>query len=103
MKKLVIAAASLLLAGGLWAACMGPFCWDDTGASVAGLRADGNGLAMPVMSSTTINGIKPVGTGQEILCNTCSNAGSSQFGVCIDTATNAGAWVLLSSTTQKCQ
>ncbi len=103
MKKLIARGALGLLTGSLWAACMGPFCYDDVGASISGLIVDGNGAAMPTMSSTTISGVTPRGVGQQIMCTTCANGGVGAQGVCVDTATNKNAWVMASSSTQKCQ
>src|SRR5579871_3234143 len=104
MKKVMYAALiASAVAVGAYAACMGPFCYDDTGATVAGLRVDGNGMGMPSASSTTINGISPKVVGQEIVCTTCVNAGTNRYGVCVDTAANSGGWVMISSTTQACQ
>jgi|ERR1051326_6140261 hypothetical protein len=103
MKKLMYTIGLGLLSGSLWAACMGPYCYDDRGATIGGLVADGNGVANPIKSSTTIAGITPTVAGQLILCNTCVNAGRDKMGVCVSTAANNTSWVLVSSTTVACQ
>lgn len=103
MKKALFVIGGILLTGSLYAACVGPFCWDDTGASVEGFRIDGNGQVQTVLSSTTIAGLANVKIGQEVVCNTCVNAGTNSYGVCIATSTVQPAFVLVSSTTIGCK
>ena len=104
MKKLLIAAVVGLLSGSVYAACMGPFCYDDTGASVNGLSMNGNGWVMPTASSSTIASIVPV-VGQYILCTSCTGNSANPSGraVCYSTGTAAGSFVIAVSTIPVCK
>ncbi len=105
MKKLLIAVGLGLLSGTLYAACMGPFCYDDTGASVSGYAMGGNGNVLPSASSTTIAGIVPVAKFQFIGCTTCLGNSSTAGGnvLCYSTATAAGSFVIANSTAPVCK
>lgn len=104
MKKLMFAIGLGLISGSVYAACMGPFCYDDQGAYIGGLINDGNGAAVPVASSTTINTVAPRAVGQEIYCNTCINNGStSKIEMCVSTGTNVASYVFVSTTTKVCK
>jgi len=100
MKKLMFAIGLGLISSSLYAACMGPFCYDDTGASIGGLQYNGNGQGLPVVSSTTVNTYAPPTVGIEVWCNTtCTNANGGKGQLCISTGTAAGAFIVLSSAT----
>lgn len=104
MKKLMYVIGLGLISGSVWATCLGPFCYDQTGAAISGIGyINGNGFTMPNASSTTISGIVPLQVGQIITCTTCANGAGGTFGLCVSSATNSSAWVLVSSPTQKCQ
>lgn len=106
MKKVVLTAlmaVSFCLAVKVtWAACMGPFCWDDQGAYIGGFINDGNGQGIPVLSSSTIAGLKPRAIGQEVLCNSCTGSTVNGYTMCISTSTTAPAYVTVSSVTRVC-
>lgn len=86
MKKLLIAVGLGLLAGSLYAACNGPFCWDDTGAYIGGVLNDGNGGGTPNLTSAQVTGACPRAKGQEVFCTNCSfNSGVGVL--CISTGT----------------
>ncbi len=98
MKKIMYIVGLGLLSGSLWAACMGPFCYDDTGASIAGLPVNGNGVGVPSVSSTTLNAITPY-IGQMAFCNNCVNFNGSKGGLCVSTGTAVGSMIAVSSAT----
>ena len=107
MKKLMLMVGAVLISGSLYAACFGPFCYDDQGAYIGGAIQDGNGSGIPVLSSTSINAIKPRATGQEVMCNTCVNNPAdavNKMAVCISTGTAAiGSYVMQSSASVVCK
>lgn len=103
MKRKFMALGMLFITGSLYAACFGPYCYDDKSAYIYNQVVNGRGAGMPTASSTTINASVADQSGQEILCTTCVNAGQQQQGVCVSTAASSSAWVLISSTTIKCQ
>jgi len=97
MKKLMFAIGLGLISGSLWASCMGPFCWDDRGAYVAGVVQDGNGSGLPSKTASQISTTAPTAAGQEIYCSNCVNGL-----VCISTGTGTAAYVQIRSTTTIC-
>ncbi len=104
MKKLMFAIGLGLLSGSLYAACMGPYCYDDTGASIGGLSFDGNGNTVPNASSTTIAGITPKAVGQMIMCTSCTgNNASGGKVLCVSTAAVVGSFTIVSSTSPICK
>ncbi len=104
MKKLMFAIGLVLIASGAYAACMGPFCYDDTGASIGGYSFDGNGLVIPSLSSTTIVGLTPKAVGQLVYCNSCTtNGGTAGKVICYSTGTAVGAFVVNASTVPACK
>lgn len=104
-KTLFVVGLSLLAASFVGAACTGPFCYDDTGASVNGYSFTGAGVGIPDASSTTIAGIVPSKKGQLILCTSCTGNSSTAGGVvmCYSTATLAGSFVILGSSVPVCK
>lgn len=105
MKKLLVAVGLGLISGSLYAACMGPFCYDDTGASIGGLSFDGNGNTVPSLSSATIAGLTPKGKGQLVFCTSCVSGNSQVGALCVSTSTTAGGndFLLLSTATANTQ
>lgn len=103
MKRLVMAAMAAMLSGTLYASCMGPFCWDDTGASIGGLSYDGNGSTLPSLSSTTIAGLTPKAVGQTVYCNSCTGNNVPGKVICYSTATVVGSFVMNVSSTPVCK
>ncbi len=103
MKKLVIAVSLGLISGSLWAACVGPYCYDgsDNG-SMNGVISSQSGPV--VLSSTTINVTTAPRAGTIVGCNTCVayTGSTSSFHICISTAANSTSWVFFSSDTMKC-
>lgn len=103
MKKVLLGVLGLgFLAGGLvYAACMGPFCWDDTGAAVtARLTVNGMGGCGPFTLAQTTNTIA-VQKGQCAFCTDCI-AGGGAGTVCIATGTaNSNQFVLSTGTVCK--
>lgn len=93
MKKFVMVIGFGLMAGSLYAACMGPFCWDDRGASVGGVLQDGNGSALPSKTRSQISLNAPTIAGQEVYCSDCI-----QSAVCISSGTGIGAYVVVGGT-----
>lgn len=94
MKKFIAPALVLLATTGLYAACMGPFCWDDTGASV------GTTLSVGAMTHTAPDGLKSYTLAQMNLL-AASAAGqiifvsdAVQSRVCVSSGTGAGAWTI---------
>lgn len=82
MKKLMLAIGLGLISGSVWAACIGPFCYDDRGASINGLTFDGNGNGLKSLTLTQINASTPTATGQMVYCSNCVNSP-----VCVSTGT----------------
>lgn len=86
MKKMYIVLGLAAIAGSVYAACMGPFCYDDRGAYVAGTIQDGNGSGMPSLTVAQEQSACPRAAGQEIFCSNCSANGGLGT-VCISTGT----------------
>lgn len=98
MKKILYLVGLVALASGIgMAACMGPFCYDDTGAYVNGQPMNGNGIGIPVLSSTSISNLGGVYVGQTVICNTCANT-SGSYALCIATATTGVKFIITGST-----
>ena len=92
------------IAGLVYASCVGPYCWDESGAYIGGVINDGNGSGLPTASSTTINSINARAVGQEIYCNTCvNNSSTNSIELCVSTSTNKVGYVFVSSTTKVCK
>lgn len=89
IKKSVIAVGIGLISGSLYAACMGPFCWDDQGAYIGGTIVDGNGTGTPSLTKALMNAATPRATGQEIFCSDCTTAA-----LCVSSGTSRGAYVV---------
>ena len=87
MKKLMFAVGLGLISGSLWAACMGPYCYDDKGAQVAG------GLGIAGLTKANLATTAPAYTEQMINCTDCTRSN-----VCISSGTGKGAWVVLVET-----
>lgn len=96
MKRLMYVIGIGLMTGSLWAACTGPFCYDDTGASIAGFPYNGNGMGVPVVSSTTLNTITPY-VGQFAICNTCTGFAKTVYVPCVSTGTAVGSFIAIST------
>lgn len=82
MKKLLVILGLGLISGSLYAACTGPFCYDDTGASVNGNLMDGNGYVMPSATKAVILAAAPKAKGQLVMCTDCAFAQT----ICISTS-----------------
>lgn len=86
MKKTLLVMSLGFLAGALFcvkqvsASCMGPFCWDDTGASVDGRQIDGDGMGIPVMTLAALKLNTPRAANKLVICSTCI-----QTNLCIST------------------
>lgn len=92
-----------LLSGSVYAACMGPYCYDDTGATIAGFPHNGTGVGLPSISTNTLAS-SPNYVGRLVLCNTCALIGGGTGTVaCISTTTTTGYMVHVSSTATRCQ
>lgn len=106
MRKLMYVASLGLLTGSMaWAACQGPYCWEskDTGSIEGGVAIDR--LTLNPKTSAVILAIVSRQAGELALCNDCTTNGSSSFyELCVSTtALKATAWVMVSSTTRRCQ
>lgn len=71
-----------LISGSLYAACSGPFCYDDTGASIGGNLYDGNGATMPAATKAVILAAAPKAVGQLVRCSDCASAST----ICISSS-----------------
>ncbi len=102
MKKLILALGLGLMTGTLYAACVGPFCWDDSGISIGGNLYDGNGLVLPSNTKANILAAAPKAKGQLVMCTDCAFAQT----VCISTSSLASPatnqYVIQFSTSQAC-
>ncbi len=93
MKKLLIAAGLGLISGSLYAACMGPYCYDDTGASINAAIAL---QSYNVLYSTNTNFVPYTPF-------VCTNCGQTGYGlICISTGTGKNAVVVSSAPANKC-
>lgn len=97
MKKFIAPALVLLATTGLYAACIGPFCYDDQGAYINSTLTVGNmthtqpdGLLSKTLAQ--MNLLAPTAAGQLIYV---SDAVQSR--VCVSSGTGAGAWVVMSA------
>jgi hypothetical protein len=98
MKKALFLVAAL--AGFGYAACSGPYCYDDAGGSMTGVIWSQSG---PVaLSSTTIAARTPGRIGDVVLCNTCTSTTVNGYTVCIATSTTPPAYMTVSSSTRVC-
>lgn len=100
MKKMLILIGTLLMAGGVFASCLGPFCWDDKGAYIGGTVFDGNGDGTPSMTIAQSSSTVPTAKGQEIFCSNCAAAGGAGT-LCVSTATAVNSYVLSTGTVCK--
>ena len=104
MKNMLLA---VLLAGlgaaSAFAACSGPYCFDDTGASIGANVGVGGVLTntqpMGLVSKTLaqINATTPSAAGQVVYCSNCVNSA-----VCVSSGTGTAAFVSSSSPTVHC-
>lgn len=101
MKKLMYVIGLGLISGSLWASCMGPFCWDDQGAYVAGTIQDGNGSGIPSLTAAQVAAAKPRAVGQEVWCSNCTsfNGGIGMPCISTETTTSNNAYIAESSGT----
>lgn len=99
MKKIMFAIGLGLISSLANAACVGPFCFDDTGSSVNGLPFNGNGNAIPQVSSATVATLAANSKGQFLWCTTCLKANNGTGVPCYSTSTVVGGYVLLSTQT----
>lgn len=89
MKNALIALGlSIGLAAAGYAACDGPFCYDDTGASI-----EGAGLSLTSRTIAQLNAQAPARVGQLVMCSDCTRSA-----VCVSSGTSAGAYVILTAT-----
>lgn len=88
MKKVMLIGL-LFVANIAGAACMGPFCWDDSGAYINGNLNNGNGNSLPSKTIAQINATTPNAAGQRVYCSNCT-----QSHVCVSSGTTNGAYVI---------
>lgn len=89
MKKLVLAVGLGLLSGSLYAACVGTFCYDDSGVSGINANLVVNGVVgMSRMTKATIATSTPTITGM-VFCTDCASGGGAGA-VCFSTSTTGG-------------
>jgi hypothetical protein len=100
MKK-VLVIGLLFVAGVAGASCMGPYCWDDQGAYMAGTIQDGNGSGLPNLTAAQVLAAKPRALGQEVWCTNCGafNGGAGMVCVSTETTTSSNAYIAESSGT----
>ena len=112
MKKLyVVLALSLAICSDkAYAACMGPFCWDDTGFSIKATgtidgvttftagTVNSAGVGLQSRTLAQINQITPTaGKGEMLYCSDCATAA-----VCVSSGTGKGGYTVITSTTTHC-
>lgn len=95
MKKLLLAIGIGLFAGSLYAACTGPYCYDDTGATInATVGLTGNPYFGGTSLVATINASTAPYSNQIIVCSDCV-----QSRLCISTGTtNCNQWIVVGGT-----
>lgn len=94
MKKLLIAVGLGLISGSLWAACMGPYCYDDSGAAINA------NVAMQSYTVTQLSTLSFRSAGVEVFCSNCGGGGNAGT-VCVSTGTGNYATVLSTGTVCK--
>lgn len=99
MKKFIIAVGLGLMAGSLYAACNGPFCWDDQGAYVGGTINDGNGTGTAIKTRAQIQAATPRAAGQEVWCTDCNSFNGGTGMLCISTGTTVYGYMAVSTAT----
>lgn len=99
MKKLIIVGL-MFVSGALYASCVGPYCYNDTGAQVPTSTGP-----MGLNSKTTaqLGTLIPSAAGQLVYCSDCGSSGFHR--VCVSSGTGPGAWieVAAASGTVRCQ
>ncbi len=89
MKKLMLAVGLGLISGSLYAACVGTYCYDDSGISGVNANLVVNGtLGLVSMTKAQIATSTPTIKGL-VYCSDCAAAGGSGT-VCIATSTTGG-------------
>lgn len=99
MKKLMFAIGLGLLSGSVYASCVGPYCWDDTGATIYSSYTDSNGAGMPNVTTAAINAQTPKAKGQEVFCTDCTAFNGGKGSLCVSTGTTVGSYMVISSGT----
>lgn len=101
MKTLLSAILVGALAGGLYASCVGPYCFNESGASVTskatveGVLTLGNVLQMPAYTYATISVSTPTAVGQLVYCSDCITSH-----LCISTsAVSTNSWIVITTNT----
>jgi hypothetical protein len=89
---------AMSLAGGVYAACVGPYCYDDVNATIEKKLittwSAPNAISLPSATTTQIAARTPKAAGELVLCTSgCAQAGA----VCISTGPSAGAWLVFNS------
>lgn len=97
MKKFVAVVGLLAMSSSLWAACFGPFCWDDKGAYVVGSLENGNGDALPQKTKAQTVADAPDVKGQMVFCTDCVAFNDGKGMPCVSTGTAAGAYIAIST------
>ncbi len=88
MKKLLVAVLSLCLASSVYAACYGPFCYDDRYATVS------MAVGIQGITAATFPTINPPATGLLYYCTDCTSTL-----LVISTGTTKGAFAAVSVST----
>jgi hypothetical protein len=97
MKKLVFAVALMLASAGIVsAACSGPYCYDDTGATVTAATAFTGYVRLPTYTVAQINALPGPTTGAALI--ECFNCTAAAMNICKSSGTANGSWVILAST-----
>lgn len=99
MKKLLIGLVLLATAGISYAACNGPFCWDDTGGTIQSKVQLGGPLGILSQTSAQIVALTPGTTGQMYFCSDCTKRDM----VCVSTGVFPNGWGHITSTNTACQ
>lgn len=96
MKKLMFAVGLGLISGNLWAACVGPYCYDDTGAAIrASVGFQGDPYFTHTHTVAAINASTATYQYQMEICTDCV-----QSLMCLSTGTtNCNQWVVVGGTT----
>lgn len=95
MKRLVGSIFGLMLLSGIgYAACVGPYCWDESGAYVNGKTNVGGPSAPGMYSSSEIRSLSVSTTGFYVIaCHNCA-----RNNICFSTGTTPGSFVIIGST-----
>jgi len=101
MKKLMFAIGLGLISGSVYASCLGPYCYDESGATINATTSHSGAMGLPNETAANIRAKTPSATGQMWYCTDCNTLNGGFL--CVSTGTTVAAYSLVASTTTRCQ